>query len=44
VNALNAQFAVIRWKRHLGMYPNIIDEGFTTYSLAANEIANEDLP
>jgi molybdopterin/thiamine biosynthesis adenylyltransferase len=44
VNALNAQFAVIRWKRHLGIYPNIIDEGFTTYSLAANEIANEDLP
>jgi Domain of unknown function (DUF6791)/ThiF family len=44
VNALNAQLAVIRWKRHLGIYPNIINEGFTTYSLTANEIANEDLP
>lgn len=44
VNALNAQLAVIRWKRQLGIYPNIVKEGFTTYSVTANEIANGDLP
>ena len=44
LNALNATLAVIRWKRHLGIYADATEEGFTTYSLTANEIANEDLP
>lgn len=43
LNALNALIAVIRWKRHVGIYPNLTNEGFITYSLTANEIANEDL-
>lgn len=43
MNALNALLAVIRWKRHTGIYPAVTSEGFTTYSLTANEIANEDL-
>ncbi len=43
LNALNALLAVIRWKRHLGIYPDLTGEGFITYSLTANEIANEDL-
>jgi len=44
LNALNAMLAVIRWKRHIGIYADATDEGFTTYSLITNEIANEDLP
>ena len=43
LNALNALLAVIRWKRHLGIYPDLTSETFATYSLAVNEIANEDL-
>ncbi|MFF3667451.1 ThiF family adenylyltransferase [Microtetraspora malaysiensis] len=44
LNALNALLAVGRWKRHLGVYADVTDEAFTTYSLITNEIANEDLP
>ena len=43
LNALNALLAVVRWKRHVGVYPDLTSEGFTTYSLTVNEIANEDL-
>ena len=43
LNALNALIAVIRWKRHVGIYPDLTSEGFATYSLTVNEIANEDL-
>ena len=43
LNALNGLLAVIRWKRHTAIYPAVTSEGFTTYSLTANEIANEDL-
>jgi len=43
LNALNAEFAVIRWKRQLGFYAGDL-EGFSTYSIYTNEIANEDLP
>ncbi|MFI6012448.1 ThiF family adenylyltransferase [Streptomyces sp. NPDC051243] len=44
LNALNAILAVNRWKRFLGIYADATDEGFATYSLITNEIANEDLP
>ncbi|MFE5896124.1 ThiF family adenylyltransferase [Streptomyces sp. NPDC056488] len=44
LNALNANLAVIRWKRSLGIYADATDEAHTTYSLITNEIANEDLP
>ncbi|MFG1827172.1 ThiF family adenylyltransferase [Microbispora bryophytorum] len=44
LNALNAMLAVIRWKRHIGIYADATGEGFSTYSLITNEIANEDLP
>jgi hypothetical protein len=40
LNALNAILAVIRWKRHIAIYADVTEEGFTTYSLTANE----DLP
>lgn len=41
LNALNALLAVGRWKRHLGLYADVADEGFATYSLFTNEISNE---
>ncbi|MEV4748919.1 ThiF family adenylyltransferase [Streptosporangium sp. NPDC049248] len=44
LNALNALLAVGRWKRHIGVYADVTDEAFTTYSLITNEIVNEDLP
>ncbi|WP_432198897.1 ThiF family adenylyltransferase [Streptomyces sp. bgisy027] len=44
LNALNALLSVNRWKRFLGTYADATDEGFATYSLITNEIANEDLP
>ncbi|WP_069770971.1 ThiF family adenylyltransferase [Streptomyces sp. LUP30] len=40
LNALNAILAVNRWK----LYADAAAEGFATYSLITNEIANEDLP
>lgn len=43
LNALNAQLAVVRWKRQLGFYAGDL-EGFSTYSIYTNEISNEDLP
>lgn len=43
LNALNAQMAVMRWKRHLGFYADLTCEGFSTFAIAVNEIANEDL-
>jgi hypothetical protein len=43
LNALNAVLAVIRWKRHLGFYADVVDEGFATYSLIVNEVSNEDV-
>lgn len=44
LNALNAMLAVSRWKRHLGVYADVTAETFCSYSLAADEIANVDLP
>jgi hypothetical protein len=44
LNALNAILAVARWKRYLGVYADVTEEAFSTFSLVTNEIANEDLP
>ncbi|MGW2696728.1 ThiF family adenylyltransferase [Streptomyces sp. NPDC001296] len=44
LNALNGVLAVTRWKRAMGIYADVTDEGHSTYSLVTNEIANEDLP
>lgn len=43
LNALNAQLAIIRWKRYLGLYADLTNEGFSAYSVATNEVANEDV-
>jgi len=42
LNALNAQLAVIRWKRELGFYADGTRDGYSTYSVYTNEISNED--
>lgn len=42
LNALNAVLAIIRWKRFLGFYADGTNEGFSTYSVYTNEVANED--
>jgi hypothetical protein len=43
LNALNAQFAVGRWKRHLGFYADATAEHLATYSIFTNDIVNERL-
>ncbi len=42
LNALNACLAVIRWKQLFGFYRDSSDAHFISYSIAANEIVNED--
>ena len=42
LNALNAAFAVIRWKRLVGFYLDQEAEFFSTYTIGGNDIANED--
>ncbi|KZF07839.1 hypothetical protein A2J03_22600 [Rhodococcus sp. EPR-157] len=42
LNCLNGMLAVIRFKRYLGYYADLTDEGFSTYALSTNEIANEE--
>ena len=42
LNCLNGMLAVIRFKRHLRYYADLTVEGFSTYSLSTNEIANEE--
>lgn len=43
LNALNAQLAVGRWKRHLGFYADATTEHLATYSIFTNDIVNERL-
>ena len=43
LNALNAQLAVGRWKRHLGFYADATAEHIATYSVFTNDIVNERL-
>jgi hypothetical protein len=43
LNALNAAFAVIRWKRLCGFYADLGGEHFSAYSIGENHIINEDV-
>lgn len=43
LNALNAVFAVIRWKKLLGFYLDQEEEHHSVYAIGGNEITNEDL-
>lgn len=42
LNALNAAFAVIRWKKHFGFYQDRDRAHNSTYTLDGNVLANED--
>jgi hypothetical protein len=42
LNALNAAFAVIRWKKTLGFYHDTDREHHTTYTIDGNCVLNED--
>lgn len=42
LNALNAAMAVLRWKKMVGFYRDASRDYYAGYSIAANEIVNED--
>ncbi|MEY9862933.1 hypothetical protein ABH935_008581 [Catenulispora sp. GAS73] len=44
LNSLNAILAVMRWKRHLGLYHDMKNECYTTFSFTTNRIVNADTP
>ena len=44
INALNAALAVIRWKRHLGIYDDLEHERHSIYDIDGNTITNADHP
>ena len=43
LNALNAAFAVIRWKKIFGFYADQRGEHYSTYAITRNETNNEEL-
>jgi len=42
LNALNAAFAVIKWKKIFGFYQDLEMEYHSTYSLNVNDVNNDD--
>lgn len=42
MNALNAVFAVIKWKKLCGFYKDFANEHHTTYGIVTNTITNDD--
>jgi hypothetical protein len=42
LNALNAALAVIRWKKHLGFYRDLVDEHNAIYVIDQNDIVSGD--
>lgn len=42
LNALNASFAVIKWKKIFGFYQDLEREYHSTYSLNVNDVNNDD--
>ncbi len=43
LNMLAAALAVIRWKKHLGVYLDLEEEHFSAYTIDGNHLLNEDL-
>jgi hypothetical protein len=43
LNALNATYAVIKWKKHCGFYGQAEDERHSIYLIDDNSVINEDL-
>lgn len=44
LNALNAALAVVKWKKLLGVYIDLEQEHFSTYTIDGNKLINEDQP
>ncbi len=44
LNALNAAFAVVKWKKLFGFYLDQEQEQFTSYTIGCNLLVSEDLP
>ena len=44
LNMLNAVYAVMKWKKLYGFYADGEHELFTTYTIAANQLLNDDRP
>ncbi|MBT2515823.1 ThiF family adenylyltransferase [Streptomyces sp. ISL-90] len=44
LNALNAALAVIKWKKLKGFYRDDLDEAHTTYTVAAGQLTNSEIP
>jgi tRNA A37 threonylcarbamoyladenosine dehydratase len=44
LNALNANLAVIRWKKHLGFYHDQENEHFSTYTIDGHMLTSDDRP
>ena len=42
LNALNAAFAVIKWKKLFGFYHDLEDEHHSVYTISSNKILNDD--
>jgi ThiF family len=42
LNAFNAAFAVIKWKKLLGFYRDLENEHFSAYTIDGNQVINED--
>ena len=42
LNALNAAFAVIRWKKHRGIYADLEHEHHSSYAIDGNHIVNDE--
>jgi hypothetical protein len=42
LNAMNATFAVLRWKKLMGFYRDSTREHFTCFAMAPNSLVNED--
>ena len=40
MNALNAALAVIKWKKHMGVYADVVQECNSDYMIASNAIVN----
>ena len=42
MNALNAVFAVIKWKKICGFYSDFANEHHTVYGISTNTVTNDD--
>lgn len=44
LNALNAALAVIKWKKYLGFYRDLLKEHHSTYTIDVDMLTNDEIP